>query len=126
MELPTNLKFTKDHEWIRVEGNAAYIGITDYAQGELGDVVFLDIDSSLSEIKKGESFGTIEAVKTVSDIYGPFTGKVLEINPKLAENPELINSDPYGEGWMIKAEVSDNSELSDLLDSSAYKELIGQ
>ena len=126
MELPTNLKFTKDHEWIRVEGNTAYIGITDYAQGELGDVVFLDIDSSLSEIKKGESFGTIEAVKTVSDIYGPFTGKVLEINPKLAENPELINSDPYGEGWMIKAEVSDNSELSDLLDSSAYKELIGQ
>lgn len=126
MELPTNLKFTKDHEWIRVEGNTAYIGITDYAQGELGDVVFLDIDSSLSEIKKGESFGTIEAVKTVSDIYGPFSGKVLEINPKLAENPELINSDPYGEGWMIKAEVSDNSELSDLLDSSAYKELIGQ
>jgi glycine cleavage system H protein len=126
MELPTILKFTKDHEWIRVEGNAAYIGITDYAQGELGDVVFLDIDSSLSEIKKGESFGTIEAVKTVSDIYGPFTGKVLEINPKLADNPELINSDPYGEGWMIKAEVSDNSELSDLLDSSAYKELIGQ
>lgn len=126
MELPTILKFTKDHEWIRVEGNTAYIGITDYAQGELGDVVFLDIDSSLSEIKKGESFGTIEAVKTVSDIYGPFTGKVLEINPKLADNPELINSDPYGEGWMIKAEVSDNSELSDLLDSSAYKELIGQ
>ncbi len=126
MELPTNLKFTKDHEWIRIEGNTAFIGITDYAQGELGDVVFLDIDSSLSEIKKGESFGTIEAVKTVSDIYGPFTGKVLEINPKLAENPELINSDPYGEGWMIKAEVSDNSELSDLLDSSAYKELIGQ
>ena len=114
MELPTILKFTKDHEWIRVEGNTAYIGITDYAQGELGDVVFLDIDSSLSEIKK------------VSDIYGPFTGKVLEINPKLADNPELINSDPYGEGWMIKAEVSDNSELSDLLDSSAYKELIGQ
>ena len=126
MNIPTNLKFTKDHEWIRVEGNVAYIGITDYAQGELGDVVFLDIDSSLSEIKKGESFGTIEAVKTVSDIYGPFNGKVLEINPKLAESPELINSDPYGEGWMIKAEVSDSSELSELFDSSAYKELIGQ
>jgi glycine cleavage system H protein len=126
MNIPTNLKFTKDHEWIRVEGNVAYIGITDYAQGELGDVVFLDIDSSLSEIKKGESFGTIEAVKTVSDIYGPFSGKVLEINPKLAESPELINSDPYGEGWMIKAEVSDSSELSELFDSSAYKELIGQ
>ena len=126
MNIPTNLKFTKDHEWIRVEGSVAYIGITDYAQGELGDVVFLDIDSSLSEIKKGESFGTIEAVKTVSDIYGPFSGKVLEINPKLAESPELINSDPYGEGWMIKAEVSDSSELSELFDSSAYKELIGQ
>lgn len=126
MSIPSNLKYTKDHEWIRAEGKNAIIGITDYAQGELGDVVFVDIDSSISEIKKGESFGTIEAVKTVSDIYGPFSGKVLEINPKLAENPELINSDPYGEGWMIKAEIADDSELTELLDDKAYKDLIGQ
>jgi len=126
MNIPSNLKYTKEHEWVRIEGNTAYIGITDYAQGELGDVVFVDIDSSVSEIKKGVSFGTIEAVKTVSDIYGPFTGKVLGINPKIATTPELINSDPYGEGWMIKAEISDESELMDLLGSTAYKELIGQ
>jgi glycine cleavage system H protein len=126
MNIQSNLKYTKDHEWIRVEGKNAYIGITDYAQGELGDVVFVDIDSSLSEIKKGESFGTIEAVKTVSDIYGPFTGKVLELNSKLADNPELINSDPYGEGWMVKAEITDESELAELLDDKAYKDLIGQ
>ncbi len=126
MSIPSNLKYTKDHEWIRVEGKNAFIGITDYAQGELGDVVFVDIDSSISEIKKGESFGTIEAVKTVSDIYGPFSGNVIEINPKLAENPELINSDPYGEGWMVKAKISDESELAELLDDNAYKDLIGQ
>ncbi len=126
MNIPSNLKYTKEHEWIRVEGKTAFIGITDYAQGELGDVVFVDIDSSLSSISKGQSFGTIEAVKTVSDIYGPFSGKLLEINPKLAETPELINSDPYGEGWMIKAEISDPAELTDLLDDAAYKDLIGQ
>lgn len=126
MNIPSNLKYTKEHEWIRVEGKTAFIGITDYAQGELGDVVFVDIDSSLSFISKGQSFGTIEAVKTVSDIYGPFSGKLLEINPKLAETPELINSDPYGEGWMIKAEISDPAELTDLLDDAAYKDLIGQ
>jgi glycine cleavage system H protein len=126
MKIPDNLKYTKDHEWVKVEGKTGIIGITDYAQGELGDVVFLDIDSSLSEIKKGQSFGTIEAVKTVSDIYGPFSGKVIQVNPKLTESPELINSDPYGEGWMLKAEISNPNELNELIDSSAYKSLVGQ
>ncbi|MEJ5262787.1 MAG: glycine cleavage system protein GcvH [Ignavibacterium sp.] len=126
MNIPENLKYTKDHEWVRIEGNIGVIGITDYAQGELGDVVFVDIDESLAEITKGASCGTIEAVKTVSDVFAPFTGKVLEVNSKLKDNPELLNSDPYGEGWMIKAEISNPSELDDLLDASAYKNLIGQ
>jgi len=126
MKIPDNLKYTNDHEWVKVEGSTGIIGITDYAQGELGDVVFIDIDSSLKEIKKGQSFGTIEAVKTVSDIYGPFSGKVIEINSKLAESPEVINTDSYNEGWMIKAEISNPSELDGLLDSNAYKKLIGQ
>jgi len=126
MKIPDNLKYTNDHEWVKVEGSTGIIGITDYAQGELGDVVFIDIDSSLKEIKQGQSFGTIEAVKTVSDIYGPFSGKVIEINSKLAESPEVINTDSYNEGWMIKAEISNPSELDGLLDSKAYKKLIGQ
>ena len=126
MKIPDNLKYTNDHEWVKVEGSTGIIGITDYAQGELGDVVFIDIDSSLKEIKKGQSFGTIEAVKTVSDIYGPFSGKVIEINSKLSESPEVINTDPYNEGWMVKAEISNPSELDGLLDSNAYKKLIGQ
>jgi glycine cleavage system H protein len=126
MNVPENLKYTKDHEWVRIEGNIGTIGITDYAQGELGDVVFVDIDEGLVEINKGQSFGTIEAVKTVSDLYGPFTGKVLEINNKLADSPELINQDPFSEGWMIKVEVNNPSELDDLLDAGAYKSLIGQ
>ncbi|MFC2103414.1 glycine cleavage system protein GcvH [Bacteroidota bacterium] len=126
MNIPDNLKYSKDHEWISVEGNVATLGITDYAQGELGDIVFLDIDSEISDIVKGEPFGTIEAVKTVSDIYGPFSGKVVQFNNVLLDTPELINSDPYGEGWMIKAEISDPSELDDLLDSGSYMELLGQ
>lgn len=126
MNIPENLKYTKEHEWVRVEGNIGVIGITDYAQSELGDVVFVDIDESLAEISKGTSCGTIEAVKTVSDVYAPFSGKVIEINSKLKDNPELLNSDPYGEGWMIKAEISNKSELDDLLDAAAYKNLIGQ
>lgn len=126
MNLPENLKYTKDHEWISIKDNIGTIGITDYAQGELGDVVFLDINADLKELKKGESFGTIEAVKTVSDVYSPVTGKVAEINTKLNDSPEKINSSPYDEGWMIKIEISDSSELSDLLDVKAYKELIGQ
>jgi glycine cleavage system H protein len=126
MNVPENLKYTNDHEWVRVEGNIGILGVTDYAQGELGDVVFLDIDPDLKEITKGNSLGTIEAVKTVSDIFAPFSGKVIEINKKLSDSPELVNSDPYGEGWMIKAEISNPSDLNDLLDANAYKSLIGQ
>ena len=126
MDFPENLKYTNDHEWVKVEANKGTIGITEYAQGELGDVVFVDIDPNLSEIKKGESFGTIEAVKTVSDMLAPCSGKVLELNKELNDNPELINNDPYGKGWMIKIEISDLSELNDLLESNAYKNLIGQ
>ena len=126
MNFPDNLKYSKDHEWILVEGSSGTIGITDYAQGELGDVVFVDIDPSIDEISAGSSFGTIEAVKTVSDIFGPCKGKVLEINKALADTPELINSDPYGEGWIIKIRIEDAGELNNLLDSAAYKQLIGQ
>ncbi len=126
MNFPNNLKYTNDHEWIMVDGNTGTIGITEYAQGELGDVVFVDVDPELKEIKKGESFGTIEAVKTVSDMFAPCSGKVLELNTELTDNPEFINNDPYGKGWMIKIEISDLSDLNDLLDSAAYKSLIGQ
>jgi len=126
MNAPENLKYTKEHEWILVDGNTATIGVTDYAQSELGDIVYLDIDSDLKEIIKGETIGTIEAVKTVSDIFGPFDGTVIEINSALTESPELINTDPYGKGWMIKAEIKNAADLDDLLDSKAYKELIGQ
>jgi len=126
MNFPENLKYTNDHEWIRIEGNSGTIGITEYAQGELGDVVFVDIDPNISELKKGESFGTIEAVKTVSDMFAPCSGRVLELNKELTDSPELINNDPYGKGWMIKIEISDTSELDGLLDSAAYRKLVGQ
>ena len=111
---------------MKIDGNTGTIGITEYAQGELGDVVFVDIDPNLSEIKKGESFGTIEAVKTVSDMFAPCSGKVLELNKELTDNPEFINNDPYGKGWMIKIEISDISELNELMDSEAYKSQVGQ
>lgn len=126
MNFPEKLKYTNDHEWIRVEGSTGTIGITEYAQGELGDVVFVDIDPNISEIKKGESFGTIEAVKTVSDMYAPCSGRVIELNKDLTDSPEFINNDPYGKGWMVKIEIKDSSELNDLLDAEAYKNLIGQ
>jgi len=126
MNFPDNLKYTRDHEWISVKGNIGTIGVTDYAQGELGDVVFIDIDPNKTEIKSGDSIGTIEAVKTVSDIFAPCSGKVVEINASLQTNPEVVNSDPYGNGWMVKIELSNPSELNALLDSSAYKELIGK
>lgn len=126
MSVPNNLKYTKEHEWVLVEGSTGTIGVTDYAQGELGDVVYVDIDPSLAEVKKGESIGTIEAVKTVSDIFAPYSGKVLEINQAVRDTPEVVNTDPYGNGWMIKVEISDASELSDLLGASAYQALIGQ
>ncbi len=126
MSIPNNLKYTKEHEWVLVEGNVGTIGVTEYAQGELGDVVYVDIDPALSEIKKGESIGTIEAVKTVSDIFAPFSGKVIELNSEIKDSPELVNSDPYGKGWMIKVEISNTADLADLLDASAYQALIGQ
>ncbi len=126
MKIPANLLYTKDHEWIKIEGKTAIIGITDYAQGELGDVVFVDIDPGLKEFKKGQSFGTIEAVKTVSDLYAPCSGKVLEINAALANSPEIVNSDPYDTGWMIKIEIQNLDELNDLLDSKAYSQLLGK
>jgi len=126
MNIPGNLKYTNDHEWVLVDGNLGTIGVTDYAQGELGDVVFVDIDPNISEIKKGDSVGTIEAVKTVSDMYAPFTGKVVEVNSALSSNPEIINSDPYGDGWMLKVEIDNPSELDELLDADGYKALIGQ
>ena len=126
MRFPDNIKYTKDHEWISVEGKIGTIGITEYAQGELGDVVFVDIDPNLKEIKKGDSFGTIEAVKTVSDLYAPCTGKIVELNKALPTALKLVNSDPYGLGWMVKVEIDDLSDLNDLLDNNAYKELVGQ
>jgi len=126
MNIPEELKYTADHEWIKVDGDITKIGITDFAQGELGDVVFVDIDPEIEELTKGDPFGTIEAVKTVSDLNGPLSGKVTEVNNLLVDNPEKVNTDPYGEGWMIKIEFTDQSEIAELLDSKAYKELIGQ
>jgi glycine cleavage system H protein len=126
MKVPENLLYTKDHEWILVEGKIGTVGITDYAQGELGDVVFVDIDPNLKEIKKGESFGTIEAVKTVSDLFAPCDGKILEINSALGNSPEIVNSDPYGAGWMVKIEIQNLDELKDLLDSKAYSQMLGK
>jgi len=126
MNFPENLKYSNDHEWVKVEGNIATIGISDHAQGELGDVVYVDIDEELAEVKAGEEFGTIEAVKTVADLQSPVSGKVIEIHSDINDNPEVINTDPYGEGWMIKVELSDPSELDSLMDVNAYKESIGQ
>ncbi len=126
MNFPEDLKYTQDHEWVRVEGNIGTIGVTDHAQGELGDVVYVDIAADLEEIKVGESFGTIEAVKTVSDIYAPISGKVLEVNTGLNDNPEVVNQDPYGAGWMVKVNLANPAELNELMDVKAYLELIGQ
>ena len=125
MEFPKELKYSKDHEWLRVEGDNAYIGITEFAQGELGDIVFIDVDTEGEELEKEEVFGSVEAVKTVSDLFMPINGEVLEFNNKLEDEPELINSEPYGDGWIIKISVSDASELDALLDADAYKELVG-
>ena len=125
MEFPKELKYTKDHEWLKVQGDTAYIGITEFAQGELGDIVFVDIDTKGKMLEKEEVFGSIEAVKTVSDLFMPISGKVLTFNDKLEDAPELINSDPYGDGWIIKISVSDIQELDSLLDAARYKELVG-
>lgn len=126
MNIPANLKYTKDHEWIKVEGNIGTIGITDFAQGELGDIVYVDINPDLAEIKQGESFGTIEAVKTVSDMYAPVDGKIIELNKKLNDEPQLVNTDPYGEGWIVKVELADVNQVNSLLDSAAYQSQLGQ
>lgn len=124
MKIPENLKYTKDHEWIRVEEDFAYIGVTDFAQGELGDVVFVEIETEGESLDKEEVFGTIEAVKTVSDMFMPVSGEVLEINPKIEDEPELINKDPYDEGWLIKISIADSSELDELLTPEQYNDLI--
>lgn len=124
MSIPAGLKYTKDHEWVKIEGNTATIGITDFAQGELGDIVYVDINTVGQTVAQGEIFGTVEAVKTVSDLYMPVSGKVLEVNPALDGSPEKVNADPYGDGWMIKVEVSGAG--NDLLSADQYKELIGK
>lgn len=124
MNIPSNLKYSKDHEWVRVEGDTAYIGITDFAQSELGEIVIVDITTEGETLAQEAVFGSIEAVKTVSDLFMPVGGEVLEVNPKLEDNPELVNSDPYGEGWMIKVKMTDPSEVGKLLDAEAYKALI--
>ena len=126
MNFPDHLKYTKDHEWVRAEGNIAYIGITDFAQKELGDIVYVDINTIGETVEKEAVFGTVEAVKTVSDLFMPISGTVLEANSKIDSNPEVVNNDPYGEGWMIKAEISNLADLDTLLDVNAYKALIGQ
>ena len=125
MEFPKELKYSKDHEWLRVEGSNAYIGITEFAQGELGDIVFVDVDTEGEELEREEVFGSIEAVKTVSDLFMPINGEVLSFNEKLEDEPELINTDPYGDGWVIKISIADVSELDELLDAAAYQELVG-
>jgi len=125
MNVPSNLKFTKDHEWIRVEGDIAVIGITDFAQHELGDIVYVEIETVGESLGKEEVFGSVEAVKTVSDLFMPISGEILELNENLEGNPELVNTDPYNEGWMVRVKITDASELDSLLDSEGYKELIG-
>jgi len=126
MNFPENLKYTNDHEWIRVEGNAAYIGITDYAQSELGEIVYVDISTAGETLDKGSVFGSIEAVKTVSDLLMPVAGEVLEVNPDLDDQPELVNSDPYGKGWIIQIEISNLDSIDGLMDSGAYRTFIGK
>ena len=126
MEIKENLSYTNDHEWIKIDGNTALVGITDFAQSELGDIVFIEVESIGEDLNKNEVFGTVEAVKTVSDLFIPVSGKVLEFNSSLEDNPELVNESPYEEGWIVKMEISNLDEISDLLDSKAYKSLIGQ
>jgi glycine cleavage system H protein len=125
MNFPSELKYTKDHEWLKVEGNEAFIGITDFAQRELGDIVYIDINTVGDEVGQDEVFGTVEAVKTVSDLFMPVTATVLEVNAALNDNPELVNSDPYGQGWMVKVTLSNAADADGLLDADAYKALVG-
>jgi len=124
MNIPENLKYSEDHEWVRVEGDVAYVGITDFAQNELGDIVFVEVDSVGETLEKGDVFGTVEAVKTVSDLLLPLDATIEELNPALEDEPELINKDPYGEGWIIKIKIKNADQLNDLLDAAGYKALI--
>lgn len=126
MNFPDNLKYTKDHEWVRIEGNVAVVGITDFAQGELGDIVYVEIETVGEVVDKEEVFGTVEAVKTVSDLFMPVSGKVIEKNNAIDADPAVVNKDPYGDGWMIKIEMSNAGEIAELMDAAAYKALIGQ
>jgi glycine cleavage system H protein len=121
MKIPSALKYTKDHEWIKIEGNIATVGITEYAQGELGDIVYVDVDTLDDTVAEGDVFGSVEAVKTVSDLFMPLSGEIIEFNEELEDAPELVNSDPYEKGWMIKIEISDSSQINDLLDAEAYE-----
>ncbi len=125
MEIPAELKYTKDHEWIRIEGDIATVGITDFAQGELGDIVYVEVETLDESLEREEVFGTVEAVKTVSDLFLPLAGEIIEFNESLEDAPEIVNSDPYGEGWMIKIKIQNPEEVSDLLTDQQYKELIG-
>ncbi len=125
MNIPDNLKYTKDHEWLRIDGAYGYIGITDFAQGELGDIVFIEIETVGENLKKEEVFGTVEAVKTVSDLFMPVSGEILELNPALENSPDLVNKDPYGEGWMVRIKIADISETESLLGAEQYKALAG-
>ncbi len=125
MNVPADLKYTKDHEWVKIDGNIATVGITDFAQGELGDVVFVEIETEGEELDKEETFGTIEAVKTVSDMFMPIAGTVIEINPALEDTPEIVNTDAFGEGWMIKVEMSDASQVEELMSAADYEAQIG-
>jgi glycine cleavage system H protein len=125
MNIPSDLKYTKDHEWVRIEGDVATVGITDFAQGELGDIVYVEVDSLDETLDKEEVFGTVEAVKTVSDLFLPLSGEIVAFNESLEDEPEKVNSDPYGDGWMIKIKLSDPSEVASLLSAEDYKELVG-
>jgi glycine cleavage system H protein len=125
MNIPSELKYTKDHEWIKLDGDVATVGITDFAQGELGDIVYVEVETVDETLEKEEVFGTVEAVKTVSDLFLPVSGEIIEFNESLEEEPEKVNEDPYGEGWMIRIRISDPSELEELLDADAYKDLVG-
>ncbi len=125
MNIPEELKYTKDHEWIKIEGDIATIGITDFAQGELGDIVYIDVETVDETIDQNEVFGSVEAVKTVSDLFMPLSGEIIEFNESLEDAPEKVNSDAYGDGWMIKMKISDTSEIDNLLDAAGYKEIIG-
>ncbi len=125
MNIPQELKYTKDHEWVKIDGDVATVGVTDFAQGELGDIVYVEVETVGDTLDREEVFGTVEAVKTVSDLFSPLSGEIIEFNDSLEDAPEKVNSDPYGDGWMVKIRISDTNEVSDLLSAEEYKDLIG-